>query len=123
MSNAPQFLSGNQENSNETALSLPLAAMVRALCQAATRGPDLLYEVILKLTLMVDSTAQTYGLATWTQKTGERPHLKWAEGLEPEEIEEAEAVVMSALSSQEKAAQISAGDQAICMVLTTPTPN
>lgn len=121
MSNAPQSLSVSQEQRNETAFSLPLAAMVRALCQAATRGPDLLYEVILKLTLMVDSTAQTYGLATWTQKAGERPHLKWVEGLNHDELAEAEAVVMTALSLPEKATQISAGDQAICMVLTTAT--
>jgi transcriptional regulator with PAS, ATPase and Fis domain len=123
MSNAPQYLSGSQENRKDMAFNLPLASMVRALCQAATRGPDLLYEVILKLTLMIDSTAQTYGLATWTQKMGERPHLKWVEGLEHEELAEAEAVVMTALSLPEKATQIAAGDQAICMVLTAPTQN
>ena len=121
MSNAPQSLSGSQENRNETAFSLPLAAMVRALCQAAMKGPDLLYDVILKLTLMVDSTAQTYGLATWTQKMGERPHLKWAEGLDHDEITEAEAVVMTALSLPERATQISAGDHFICMILTATT--
>ena len=123
MSNALQFLSNNQESRYETAFNLPLAAMVRALCQAATQGPDLLYEVILKLTLMVDSTAQTYGLATWTQKMGERPQLKWVEGLDHDEIEEAEAIVMTALSSPEKATKISGGDQAICMVLTAAKPN
>ncbi|HEX8175700.1 MAG TPA: sigma-54 dependent transcriptional regulator [Pyrinomonadaceae bacterium] len=121
MSNAPQSLPGSHENRNETVFSLPLASMVRALCQAATRGPDLLYEVILKLTLMVDSTAQTYGLATWTQKSGERPHLKWVEGLNHDEIAEAEMAVMTALSLPEKATEISAGDQSICMVLTTAT--
>lgn len=121
MSNAPQLLPGSQENRNETPFSLPLAAMVHALCKAATQGPDLLYEVILKLTLMIDSTAQTYGLVTWTQKMGERPQLKWVEGLDHDEIAEAEAAVMTALSSPEKAAVISAGDQAICMVLTATT--
>ncbi|HEY0321870.1 MAG TPA: sigma-54 dependent transcriptional regulator [Pyrinomonadaceae bacterium] len=121
MSNAPQSLSSSQENRDEIAFSLPLAAMVRALCQAATRGPDLLYEVILKLTLMVDSTAQTYGLATWTQKTGERPQLKWVEGLDHDELTEAETVVMTALSLPEKATQILAGDQAICLILTATT--
>jgi transcriptional regulator with PAS, ATPase and Fis domain len=123
MSNAPQFLLNNQENRNEGSFNLPLAAMVRALCQAATQGPDLLYEVILKLTLMVDSTAQTYGLGTWTQKMGERPQLKWVEGLEHDEIAEAEAAVIVALSSPESASKISAGDQAICMVLTVPAQN
>jgi transcriptional regulator with PAS, ATPase and Fis domain len=123
MSNAPQSLSANQENIKETAFSLPLASMVRALCQAANKGPDLLYEVILKLTLMVDATAQTYGLATWTQKKGERPQLKWTEGLDHEELAEGEAVVMTALSLPEKATQISEGDQAICMVLTVAAQN
>ena len=123
MSDGPQSFSSNQENRNERPFSLPLAAMVRALCQAAAQGPDLLYEVILKLTLMIDSTAQTYGLATWTQKLGERPHLKWVEGLDHEEVAEAEAVVMAALSCPEKAAKISAGDQALCMVLMAATQN
>jgi transcriptional regulator with GAF, ATPase, and Fis domain len=119
MLNAPPSFSNSQEN--ETPFSLPLAAMVRALCKAATQGPDLLYEVILKLTLMIDSTAQTYGLATWTQKIKERPQLKWVEGLEQDEVSEAEAAVTLALSVAEKASLISAGDQSICLVLTAAT--
>ena len=58
---------------------MPLAPMVRALCRAATTGSDILYDVIIKLALMVDATAQTYGLATFAQNIGEGPRLKWVE--------------------------------------------
>jgi hydrogenase-4 transcriptional activator len=95
--------------------------MVRSLCRAASAGPDLLYEVVLKMTLMVDATARTYGLSTWTQKSGERPRLKWVEGLDQDEITGAEAAIVAALSSAQGAAQIKAGDQALCLVLTAPT--
>jgi hydrogenase-4 transcriptional activator len=96
--------------------------MIRALCQASMAGPDLLYDVMLKLTLMVDTTAQTYGLATWTQTIGARPRLKWVEGLNEEEISEAESVVASALSSQDQGDfEVKAGDRSICLVLTAPS--
>lgn len=97
--------------------------MVRALCRAATAGPDQLYEVLIKLTLMVDATAHTYGLATWAQKIGERPRLKWVEGLEQDEIANAEIVVTDALSPLKEAVEMKAGDQHICMVLATTSLN
>ena len=97
--------------------------MVRALCRAATAGSDQLYEVMIKLTLMIDATAHTYGLATWTQKKGEPLRLKWVEGLEQDEIADAEMVVTEALSPQKEIVEISAGDHHICMVLATPSPN
>jgi transcriptional regulator with PAS, ATPase and Fis domain len=99
-------------------LQLPLASMIRTLCQAAKRGSDQLYEVMIKLTLMVDATAHTYGLATWTQKFGERPRLKWVEGLEQDEISEAENVVKEAFTTPKEMFEIKAGDSHICMVLT-----
>jgi len=43
--------------------SLPISSIVRAVCQAAGGGPDRLYEVMVKLSLMVESTAPTYGLS------------------------------------------------------------
>ena len=61
--------------------SLPLGSMVRTICEAAAAGPQMLYEAMLKLALMVDMTAPTYGLGTWSQELGGRPTLKWAEGL------------------------------------------
>ena len=65
------------EDGGETSFQLPLASMVRALCRAANSGSDVLYDVMIKLALMVDATAPTYGLATFSQKNGERPNLKW----------------------------------------------
>jgi transcriptional regulator with PAS, ATPase and Fis domain len=122
MSLASQTLESNNQNKSEpTSFHLPLAAMIHALCRAATAGPELLYEVMLKLTLMVDATAQTYGLATWTQKLGERPRLKWVEGLNQDEIAEAEAAIAAAFSKPYGAAEVKAGDRSICLTLTTPT--
>lgn len=109
------------EGKSTTSFQLPLASMVHALCQAATTGPELLYEVMLKLTLMIDATAQTYGLATWSQKIMEHPRLKWAEGLNPEEIVEAESAVRAALGQINEDAEIRAGDRTLCLILTVPT--
>ena len=116
------FLSDSSGNDSATAFQLPLASMVRSLCRAATAGgPDLLYEVMLKMTLMVDATAQTYGLATWTQKLGERPRLKWVEGLDQDEIADAESAVSAALSAPTEAVDIRAGDRSLCVVLKVAT--
>ncbi|MCA1556839.1 MAG: sigma-54 factor interaction domain-containing protein, partial [Acidobacteria bacterium] len=108
-------------NNTAPAFQLPLAAMVRALCKAATTGSDMLYDVMLKLALMVDATAQTYGLATFAQKSGERPHLKWVEGLDQDEIAEAESQVAGVLAKPSAVAEMKAGDRAICLVLAVAT--
>src|SRR5207237_10487773 len=68
-----------------------------------------------------DATAQTYGLATFAQKAGERPRLKWAEGLEPEELAEAEMQVAAALAPTETAPEPQAGEHSICLALAVPT--
>jgi transcriptional regulator with PAS, ATPase and Fis domain len=112
--------SAGQDNSSS--FQLPLAAMVRALCRAATDGPDILYDVMLKLALMLDATAQTYGLASFAQATGERVRLKWVEGLEPDELVEAEVQVSATLTHPESAPEFQAGDHALCLVLAVPTP-
>src|SRR5215210_3773491 len=111
MSNPPSSLSPENKNNSNSVHDLPLASMVRALCKAATTGPDLLYEVMLKLTLMIDATAQTYGLATWAQKLGERPRLKWVEGLNQDEIAEAEIMVTTALSAPGRVIEPKSGDK------------
>ncbi|HEX8474759.1 MAG TPA: sigma-54 dependent transcriptional regulator [Pyrinomonadaceae bacterium] len=114
-----------QTETNENsfaAFQMPLASMVRALCRAATNGSDVLYDVMLKLALMVDATAQTYGLATFAQKVGERPRLKWVEGLDHDEIAEAEARVVAAFTEPEHALETSEGDGAICLLLALATP-
>ncbi|HEV2764644.1 MAG TPA: sigma-54 dependent transcriptional regulator, partial [Pyrinomonadaceae bacterium] len=110
-----------QESSN--AFHMPLAAMVRALCRAAATGPDALYDVMLKVALMLDATAQTYGLATFAQRSGERPRLKWVEGLNTEEIAEAEARVAASLAAEAGDSQETrAGEHSICLLLAVATP-
>ena len=64
----------------------PIASIVRALCQAANSGPDLLYEVMLKLSLLVEAAAPMYGLSIWSLDSGQRPRLNWAEGLQEPEL-------------------------------------
>ncbi|MBA3442061.1 MAG: sigma-54-dependent Fis family transcriptional regulator [Pyrinomonadaceae bacterium] len=119
------LLSSSSENSaaNDAAITfhLPLAAMVRALCRAATTNPDALYEMMLKLALTVDATAETYGLATFAQKAGECPLLRWVEGLDSDEICEAERVVALSLSATGVLTEIKTADTAICLVLAVPS--
>ena len=109
-----------QDSSN--AFHLPLAAMVRALCRAAQTGPDALYDVMLKVALMADATAQTYGLATFAQKSGESPRLKWVEGLNTEEIAEAEARAAACFAARDGAHETRAGEHSICLLLAAATP-
>jgi transcriptional regulator with PAS, ATPase and Fis domain len=106
--------SGNKEGEG---LKLPLVSMVSALCRAAATGTDLLYDVMLKVALMIDATAQTYGLATFAQSVGGQPRLKWVEGLDQEEIAEAEAHVNSVFSASDEKPKVQEGDRAICLVL------
>ncbi|HVF56435.1 MAG TPA: sigma-54 dependent transcriptional regulator [Pyrinomonadaceae bacterium] len=109
------------ENNAAGGFQLPLASMVRALCRASTTGADVLYDVMLKLALMVDATAQTYGLATFAQTIGERPRLKWVEGLDHEEVAEAESRVVAALNETDGSMEMKAGDRTICLVLSVAT--
>jgi transcriptional regulator with GAF, ATPase, and Fis domain len=118
----PSSHSGNVENNDDQAFRLPLAAMVRALCRASATSADLLYDVVLKAALMVDATAQTYGLATFAQRAGESARLKWVEGLNQDEIAEAEARVAAALSQDEDALEMRGGDQVICLILASTSP-
>src|SRR6266576_2697405 len=80
--------------------SLPLSAMVRAVCRAALVGPELLYEAMLKTSLAIEAFAPTYGLSIWTLKVDEPPRVKWAEGLNAEEIDEAENLLTDILRSE-----------------------
>src|SRR5215470_15587240 len=74
-------------------IKLPLHSIVRSLCEAANGGPELLYEAMIKVSLMVEATAPTYGLSIWAAPKGARPNLRWAEGLEESEIALAEESV------------------------------
>jgi transcriptional regulator with GAF, ATPase, and Fis domain len=117
-----QSLSGIGVDNTSNTFQLPLASMVRALCRAADTGSDALYDVMLKVALMVDAAAHTYGMATFSQKNEELACLKWVEGLDPEETADAEATVEAALSGAEAGQELKAGDCKICLVLSATTP-
>jgi transcriptional regulator with PAS, ATPase and Fis domain len=99
---------------------LPISSMVRAVCEAANQGPDRLYEVMMKMSLMVEATTPTYGLSIWAAPQHGKPRLHWAEGLEESEITEAQAVVEDALSRKGMFVSAKEGDSSICLVLSLP---
>lgn len=100
--------------------NLPISSIVRAVCQAAANGPDHLYEVMVKLSLMVEATAPTYGLSIWTSDLTGRAQLKWAEGLDEGELAEAEKAVTDTFAKPTTLAEINAGDSSFCFVLAKP---
>ncbi|MEP6570811.1 MAG: sigma-54 dependent transcriptional regulator [Acidobacteriota bacterium] len=96
---------------------LPIGSIVRALCQAANAGPDLLYEVMVKLSLLVEATAPMYGLSMWTVDDGQKPRLSWVEGLDESELEVGQRVVSETLASTASWPDIKEGDFSVCFVL------
>jgi transcriptional regulator with PAS, ATPase and Fis domain len=121
----PSSLDSHSTITQETTPSepddLPISSIVRAVCQAASAGPDLLYEVMLKLSLMVEATVPTYGLSIWTLTPGQRPHLKWVEGLQEDEIATGQEVVAETLTAKGKPPAITMGSSAFCFVLAAPS--
>ena len=97
---------------------LPIGSIVRALCQAANAGPDLLYEVMLKLSLLVEATAPMYGLSMWTVDAGQKPKLNWAEGLDESELKVGQRIVSETLASNGSTPDIKEEDSSVCFVLT-----
>lgn len=116
-------LVGNPEApaSDSNTLELPISSIVRAVCEAANGGPDLLYEVMIKMSLMVEATAPTYGLSIWATSDSGKATLRWAEGLEDHEIAVAEGVVAGIFSSNGRPQPAKEGDQAICLLLALPS--
>lgn len=102
--------------------SLPISSIVRALCQAATTGPDLLYEVMLKLSLLVEATAPMYGLSIWSLEGDQRPTLEWAEGLQEAELATGAKVVSDTLSSTDSWPTVKEGAPFVCFVLSSTKP-
>jgi transcriptional regulator with PAS, ATPase and Fis domain len=102
-------------------VQLPISSIVRAVCEAAKAGPDLLYEVMMKMSLMVEATAPTYGLSIWATSDSGKPTLRWAEGLEEAEIAAAEAPVSELFTSKGRPQPAKEGDQAICLLLALPS--
>jgi len=105
----------------QDSVALPMSSIVRAVCEAANGGPDLLYEVMIKMSLMVEATAPTYGLSIWATPDSGKPTLRWAEGLEDTEIAIAEGTVAELFASKGKPEPAKEGDQAICLLLALPT--
>jgi transcriptional regulator with PAS, ATPase and Fis domain len=114
-------LSPNAAVSDLSSLQLPISAIVRAVCEAANGGPDLLYEVMIKMSLMVEATAPTYGLSIWTTSDSGKPTLRWAEGLEDPELATAENTVAEIFSSNGRPTPANEGDQSICLLLALPS--
>src|SRR5881394_1095789 len=103
----------------ETSLNssqLPIGSIVRALCQAANGGPDLLYEVMLKLSLLIEAAAPMYGLSMWSVDVGQRPRLTWAEGLDEFELEVGQIIVAEALAPTASWPEVKEGDSSVCFV-------
>jgi transcriptional regulator with PAS, ATPase and Fis domain len=96
---------------------LPLGSIVRALCQAANSGPEMLYEVMLKLSLVVEAAAPMYGLSIWTIRGTENPKLEWAEGLREPELEAGEKVVRDTLTEDVDWIEVRPGDRHVCFIL------
>jgi transcriptional regulator with PAS, ATPase and Fis domain len=107
--------------SDSNSLQLPISSIVRAVCEAANGGPDLLYEVMIKMSLMVESTAPTYGLSIWATSDSGKPTLRWAEGLEEQEIAIGELAVAEVFTSKGRPQPAKEGDQAICLLLALPS--
>jgi len=101
---------------------LPIGSIVRALCQAANSGPDLLYEVMLKLSLLVESTAPMYGLSIWSVESGQGPTLNWAEGLQEPELATGERIVTETLAVDSSLPNVKEGDTSVCFVLASSKP-
>src|SRR5258708_3896854 len=99
---------------------LPLEAIVRSVCEAALAGPDVLYEAMLKLSLAVDGVAPTYGLSIWAVGMNEAPRVKWTEGLDAAELDEAGSVVAATFGVPSGRVEIKSGADAICLPLSTP---
>ena len=114
-------LSPNAAVSDLSSLQLPISVIVRAVCEAANGGPDLLYEVMIKMSLMVEATAPTYGLSIWTTSDSGKPTLRWAEGLEDPELATAENTVAEIFSSNGRPTPANEGDQSICLLLALPS--
>src|SRR5919205_1279385 len=107
--------------SESSSQRLPISSIVRAVCEAAKGGPDLLYEVMIKVSLMVEATAPTYGLSIWATSDSSKPTLRWAEGLEDNELAIAEGAVAEIFSSKGRPQPAKEGDQAICLLLALPS--
>src|SRR5687768_13051912 len=107
--------------SDLSSIQLPIGSIVRAVCEGASGGPDLLYEVMIKMSLMVEATAPTYGLSIWATSITGKPSLRWAEGLEESEIANGEQAIAKLISSKGRPVPAAQGDGSICVLLAVPS--
>ena len=117
----PSVLSPDAPASESSLSKLPISSIVRAVCEAANGGPDLLYEVMIKMSLMVEATAPTYGLSIWAMSETGKPTLRWAEGLEETEIAIGETAVADIFKNKGRPQSAQEGDPAICLLLALPS--
>ena len=117
----PSVLSPETPAFESISPKLPISLIVRAVCEAANGGPDLLYEVMIKMSLMVEATAPTYGLSIWATSDSGKPTLRWAEGLEETEIAIGETAVAEIFMSKGRPQPAQEGDPAICLLLALPS--
>jgi len=76
---------------------------------------------MIKVSLMVEATAPTYGLSIWATSDSGKPILRWAEGLEDKEIAIGENAVAEIFESKGRPQPAKEGDQAICLLLALPS--
>jgi transcriptional regulator with PAS, ATPase and Fis domain len=72
---------------------------------------------MLKLSLLVEATAPMYGLSIWSVDDGQKPRLKWAEGLDEDELATGQEVVSETLSADNAWPLVKEGDSSVCFVL------
>jgi len=76
---------------------------------------------MIKMSLMVEATAPTYGLSIWATSESGKPTLRWAEGLEEDEIVIGEAAVAEIFGGKGRTQPAKEGDHAICLLLALPS--
>jgi transcriptional regulator with PAS, ATPase and Fis domain len=76
---------------------------------------------MIKMSLMVEATAPTYGLSIWATSAAGKPTLRWAEGLEEQEIAIGERAVAEIFASKGRPEPAAEGDHAICLLLALPS--
>jgi transcriptional regulator with PAS, ATPase and Fis domain len=76
---------------------------------------------MIKMSLMVEATAPTYGLSIWATSDAGKPTLRWAEGLEEQEIAIGEQAVTEIFANKSRPKLAAEGDRAICLLLALPS--
>src|SRR4029079_1206284 len=119
----PSVLASGVSVSDSSSIKLPIRSIVRFLCEAARGGPELLYEAMIKTSLMVEAITATYALSIWAAPFSGKPSLRWAEGLEETEIAHGEAAITHIFETKGQPEAAKPGDNSICLLLALPSPS